>query len=468
MNTARNKFPEWMSSPGKYANSGFGPQFAVLEIGLAEKVAVVEPDSAFWALVEREALPEALAGGLIAGFREQAGAFQQEMQHLRFGLKPSAAYFNPTERCNFNCDYCYLPEEMRRQGHTMSAEELCGHLQRLLDYFREILPAGVKPQLIFHGSEPMLARDAVFAGIEKYGQDFHFGVQTNATLLDEEAMAFLTGHQVGIGISLDGPTAEVADVTRKNWQGSGAFAKVIQVLERLADYPAFNVITTVTRHNVHTLPDMVDFYHNHGVRVTMFNPVRCTRPGGLAGKPDNQVLAQYFFRALDRCGEIHAKSGQKLVVANFANVLAGIAGPTGRRLMCDISPCGGGRCFVAVSALGDVFPCSEFIGFPESKGGNLQEHSLDAILQSRSFQEVTSRKAEDFAPCAGCSIRHFCGAPCPAEIKALAGTLQAPSPYCGFYEEQVRYAFRVIGRGQEEAYLWDGWQEETEQSFLWA
>jgi uncharacterized protein len=213
---------------------------------------------------------------------------------------------------------------------------------------------------------------------------------------------------------------------------------------------------------------MVDYYHDRGVRVVMFNPVRCTRPGGLAAKPDNDALGRHFFQALDRCWELYEQTGRKLVVANFANVLAGVAGPTGRRLMCDISPCGGGRCFFAVSALGDVFPCSEFIGFPESKGGNLQQQTLATILQSEPFQEVTTRKAEDFMPCGGCAIRHFCGAPCPAEIKALAGTLQAPSPYCGFYEEQVRYAFRVIAQGREEAYLWDEWQEETEQSFLWA
>jgi uncharacterized protein len=45
--------------------------------------------------------------------------------------------------------------------------------------------------------------------------------------------------------------------------------------------------------------------------------------------------------------------------------------------------------------------------------------------------------------------------------------LNAPSPYCQFYEEQVRYAFRVIGQKREDAYLWDEWQEETEAAFQW-
>ena len=460
MNTAQK-----LQQAPLYANTGNGPQFAVLEIGLPDQVAIVEPDLAFWALVGRDSLDQALAGELIGSYRQSAEEFREEMQNLRFGLKPSAIYFNPTERCNFNCSYCYLPETMRREGKTMNAEELCTALERMLSYFIGSLPEGAKPQLIFHGSEPMLAREAVFAGIERFRDDFVFGLQTNATLLDEEAISFLISHDVGIGVSLDAPSAAVADITRKNWNGVGAFDHVVKTIERLADYSAFNVITTVTSVNVQSLPAMVDFYHEHGVRTVMFNPVRCTRAGGLQLKPENSVLAEYFCAALDRTHELYEATGRKLVVANFANVLAAVAGPTGRRLMCDISPCGGGRCFVAVSAHGDAYPCSEFIGFPDFKGGNVYQDTLPTILESSPFREVVGRKVEDIQPCARCAIRHFCGAPCPAEVKAVSGTLNAPSPYCEFYEEQVRYAFRVIAKGYEDAFLWDGWEDETLETY---
>jgi uncharacterized protein len=462
MNTARNS-----SNSSRYANTGYGPAFSVLDIGLKDRVAVIEPDSGFWALAASDALEDALSGELLGGFLEKATSFHEEMETLRFGLKPSAVYFNPTERCNLNCSYCYLPETMRREGKTMTAEELGRSLDKLLIYFREIQPPGVRPQLIFHGSEPLLAKDAVFPGIERFSEDFVFGIQTNATLLDDEAIEFFKKHRVGIGISLDGPDAGVADATRKNWRGTGCYGQVTKVLEKLASYPAFNVITTVTSANVHTLPAMVDFLHSHGVRVAMFNPVRCTQEGGLRLKPANDVMAEFFLQALDRTHEHFERTGQKLILANFANILAGIVGPTMRRLMCDISPCGGGRCFFAVSATGDVFPCSEFIGFSEFNGGNLNREELSRIVASKPFQEVTGRKVEAFLPCAGCAIRHFCGAPCPAEVKIVSGTLNAPSPYCQFYEEVVRYAFRVIASEREDAYLWDGWQEETDESFSW-
>jgi uncharacterized protein len=50
-------------------------------------------------------------------------------------------------------------------------------------------------------------------------------------------------------------------------------------------------------------------------------------------------------------------------------------------------------------------------------------------------------------------------------VYSLTGSLLAPAPYCAFYEEQVRYAFRVIARREEQHYLWDGWDEETEEIY---
>ncbi len=37
--------------------------------------------------------------------------------------------------------------------------------------------------------------------------------------------------------------------------------------------------------------------------------------------------------------------------------------------------------------------------------------------------------------------------------------------FCEFYEEQVRYVFRLIADGKEDAYLWDGWDRDTKSTF---
>jgi len=450
----------------KYANTGYGPNFFVLDIGLSDKVAVIEPDTAFWAVVEKNNIEKALSGEAVLEFEKREVEFKKEMDYLRFGLVPSAVYFNPTERCNFNCTYCYLPEDMRREGKIMTKEEISTSLLHLRDFFYEDIGIkGTKPQIIFHGSEPLLAKDAIFSAIEEYRDDFLFGIQTNGTLLEDKDIDFIREHNVGIGVSLDAPRKEVSDKIRKNWAGEGAFSKIVDVIDKLSSYPGFNVISTVTKINVAYLPEMIDFCDEHNVHMIMLNPVRCTQKGGQQLKPDDEELSHYFLKALDRIYEIYREKGKKIIVTNFTNIMAAICGPTTRRLMCDISPCGGGRCFFAMSAHGNIFPCSEFIGFPEFSGGNIFKNKISDALSSIPFKKVTGRKVENIDPCRRCAIRHFCGAPCPAEVYSFYGEINSPSPYCSFYEELIRYAFRLIAAGKHELYLWDDWEDETVETF---
>jgi uncharacterized protein len=152
-------------------------------------------------------------------------------------------------------------------------------------------------------------------------------------------------------------------------------------------------------------------------------------------------------------------------VGNFANILLAIIAPGARRLMCDISPCGGGRCFFALAPNGDLFPCSEFIGLQEFCGGNLFHDDIPAVLASPPFQSVTGRKVEDIDPCRRCAIRHFCGSPCPAEAYEMNGGMNKTGAFCEFYEEQVRYAFRLIADEKANDYLWDGWDQGLRQTF---
>ncbi len=150
-------------------NAGEGPHFDVLEVGHPDYVALIEGEAAFWALApRREALDCLLGAALPQAFREKEAELKADLDNVRFRLVPAAVYFNPTERCNLNCSYCYLPEASRRQGMDMSPGRLLEALARLADYFQETLPEGIRPQVVFHGSEPLLVREAVFQGIETY------------------------------------------------------------------------------------------------------------------------------------------------------------------------------------------------------------------------------------------------------------------------------------------------------------
>ena len=143
-----------------------------VDIGHPEYMGLIDPDAAFWSLVKKELLADALVSGgaFMKQYVRRRERLMTEMRSLRFGLTPSAVYFNPTDRCNLNCSYCYIPENLRQRGKTMTPERLIEALEILKRYFGKKLPKGARPQIVFHGAEPMLAREAVFAGIEAFAQ----------------------------------------------------------------------------------------------------------------------------------------------------------------------------------------------------------------------------------------------------------------------------------------------------------
>lgn len=450
------------SSRGLQFNTGNGFTLQPLDIGHPDYLGLVDPDTAFWAIIRKDKLGEALTeGSFLKQYRRKSAAFAKEMEHFRFGLGLSAVYFNPTERCNLNCSYCYIPEQMRKNGKHMSQEDLLSALDILKKYFSKNLPEGMKPQVVFHGAEPTLNRDALFAGLDKYAKDFRFGIQTNGTNLDDDDLDFLTSRGIAIGLSLDGPMDSISTRTRKTWDGRSVHTKVLATMEKLRGYPNYSVICTATSENMRQLVKTVDFFHEHEVPTCMLNPVRCTRKGAREIKPSDHELNKYYVAALDRTYELYEKTGRRLVVANFANILISILAPQARRLMCDISPCGGGRCFFALSAKGEMFPCSEFVGLPEFNGGNLFRDKIDDVLKTPAFRKVTGRKVEDITPCSKCAVRHFCGSPCPAEAHEMNGGMDRPGAFCELYEEQVRYAMRLIADDRQDAYLWENWDKDT-------
>ncbi len=156
--------PLW-GPAGVPVNAGAGPHFDVLEIGHEDFVALINADTAFWVLAPRDqALAYLLGAELPQMFLEKEARLASDLNTVRFGLLPSAVYFNPTERCNLDCGYCYLPREARRAGDHMEPARLMESLEILQDFFESTLPEGARPQLVFHGAEPLLAKDAVFAG----------------------------------------------------------------------------------------------------------------------------------------------------------------------------------------------------------------------------------------------------------------------------------------------------------------
>ncbi len=148
--------------------------------------------------------------------------------------------------------------------------------------------------------------------------------------------------------------------------------------------------------------------------------------------------------AVEKAIELSGATKDKIIIGNFTNLVLGIIAPTARRLMCDVTPCGGGRCFLTVTAKGDFIPCGEFIGFEQFHAGNIFRSTIKEAMDSHAFRKVRARVVERIGECETCIFRNICGAPCPAELYSTYEDMYKPSPYCDFYKELTIYAFKVI------------------------
>ncbi len=387
-----------------------------------EKYVYIDPDTNFWAYADESEERE-----VEKKFREVRDRLIEEMRRHRFEVRVRTAYVNVTDRCNADCPYCYIPREIRKHGRTMSKKELGDILNFLMD-------CGVE-WVIFHGAEPLIAKDMIFEAIEDY--PFNFGIQTNGFLLEEEDAEFLKSRGVNLGISFDSPLREVEDYLR----GKGHYSKVMEILEFMKGYEKFSVITTITANNYRHLPRMVDLLAGK-VPVVLMNVVRGTSVGG---KEMRINAAEEFIKAVERAIE-YTKAGKRIVIGDFANYLLGIIAPAARVLQCDVSPCGAARRFVAVATDG-FYPCSEFIGLKEFRYrlASYTKAGFDGLIEK--FKCVRERVVERIPECRECAFRNICGSPCPAEVYSEFGTFFAKSPSCEYYKRLIEHAFRVVVRG---------------------
>ncbi len=421
------------------------------------KVLALDPDSCFWAIVPEAGLSMRRVEEVYQDLREE---LLKEMEEFRFGIDLTAVYIDPTDRCNSSCPYCYIPEEKRRDGSEMDWPVLKRTLLRIEDHFTG---KDRPPVVIFHASEPLLVKDIIFRAIEEFDH-FRFGLQTNGTLLERADVEFLVDHRVGVGISLDSLEPETNNRLRPGREGTGNFERAVRAIEWFDGYKGLNVITTITRLNVTHLPEMVEFLHSMRVPCVLLNPVRLTQGYATRLKPDEEVMTRSFIRAVDRALELSMDSDYRIIIGNFANIVLAIVAPTARRLMCDISPCGAGRCFLTVTAGGEMIPCGEFTGFKGFSGGNVEDSSIDEALSSRPFARVRARMVERIEECDTCDFRNICGAPCPAEMHGL-GNMYQKSVFCDFYKAIIEHAFRLIDDGKVTYLLREGYMDNMEYSY---
>ena len=113
--------------------------------------------------------------------------------------------------CNLNCSYCYYLDKqmLYKEPETLKMSD-----ELLERYIIQHIDATSESNVLFswHGGEPSLAGIDFFRKVielqKKHQQsekNILNGIQTNATLLNDEWCRFLANEHFHVGVSIDGP-----------------------------------------------------------------------------------------------------------------------------------------------------------------------------------------------------------------------------------------------------------------------
>ena len=325
-------------------------------------------------------------------------------------VKPAGA------RCNLACQYCYYLEKERPDqpggGGRMSDEML----ER---FIRQHIEAWTEPVIGFswHGGEPSLAgldffRKAV-AYQKKYkpqNKEIVNGIQTNATLLDEEWGSFMKEEGFVTGVSLDGPE-EYHNLYRHTKNKKGTFHQVIKGVEMLRKHQVpVEILCVVHRGNVFQPLEVYRFFKELGAEFITFLPLaehRAELPGRVS---EESFPARAFGEFLTAVFEEWKENdiGQ-LKVQIFEEALR-IAFGQDHTLCIFKKTCGG---VPVVEKNGDFYTCDHYVN-PEHLLGNLENRSLVSLLNDPRQTAFGKAKWTTLpAYCRECEVLDMCHGECP-------------------------------------------------------
>lgn len=414
---------------------------------------VLDPSTLFWVLLDPD---HASQTKTLTWVREIYTADVQKQLEADRDVMSSAQLvdmveLHPTTACNMRCSYCYIPTSYRQKPLTMNRQEIEQTMSKLFDWIDQ--EGGMK-RIIFHGAEPLLAKDAFFPVIDNHWRNVEFGITTNGTLLTAEDARFIRERNVHISISLDGHTKRINDRFRQYLDGSGTFDDIVRAIELFKDHKWTGVILTITKHNVEHLGSIAQTLFDWGVPSALFNPVSPSNPEVVDIMPSTESLLKGYRGLIDTLLALNSGEGNhRLVVDNIESLVVALLTSNMKVLFCHMTPCGAGRFIYVIASDGDVYPCDEFVGREEFRCGNIFRDSVRDILNSSVCTSLRARSVEVIDECRHCTYRQICGANCPAAVYSMNGHLYARSPYCGFMKGSINLIFETFARhGIESAY----------------
>lgn len=359
-----------------------------------------------------------------------------------------ALCLNVIHDCNLRCKYCFADEgEYHGKREIMPVE--IG--KQAIDFVIEASGPRHNIEIDLFGGEPLMAFKNIkeivdYARLRELetGKNIRFTMTTNATLLNEENMAYLDKHMGNMVLSIDGRPS-VNDKVRIRFDGKGSFAQIMPKIKTMVEQrdktKQYYVRGTFTRENLDFYEDY-KFLKEEGFDEISIEPVVLPdeHPLSLRREDVPKIKEQYDLLYQDLLAS-HRK-GEKVKFYHFNIDLSG--GPC---VYKRISGCGAGFEYVAVAPNGDIYPCHQFVGNPDYVMGTLKEGIKREDLVTKFRQAHIYNKPV----CRDCWARFYCSGGCQANNINFTGDISQPYELgCELQKKRIESAIALKSKIMEE------------------
>jgi uncharacterized protein len=318
-----------------------------------------------------------------------------------------------TRLCNLRCTYCHSWRSGPNQKMTFEVLARATH-GALRD------PSVANVDFVWHGGEATVLpvdfyRKALWLQerFRRPGQTVLNTVQTNGTRLGDEWLAFLQEHDIGVGVSLDGPP-EIHDARRLDAAGRPTSERVREGLRRLqaAGITRWGILMVVDKDVCAVGPRRIlEYLTEIGVeRVALLNVLPENTPAGAPLKGDYLRFPRYvdFLRGLFDLWWNEYRD--RIVVRELADLAGQIAGADAQ--ICVFA----GECFgvyLTVEPTGEVSACDKYIEDGEYRFGHVLDTGLAGVQRSERLAAVRAENASAVERMRGCPWFGVCHGGCP-------------------------------------------------------
>jgi len=354
-----------------------------------------------------------------------------------------------TERCNLACNYCFAAAGAAADPSEQQCLQAIDWLvlQSEADHLH----------VTFWGGEPLLRKPLLRRLVRHAQRQAHdagktvsFSLPTNASLVDDETVAWIERRGIEVFLSIDGDAR--AQRARPLRSGGCSHERVAAGMRRAlsqrwmrAKVPALRL--TVAPDDAGRLADNVRYFAAHGAQQLHIYPAQ------------DQLWSRSQLSGYER-GQRELAEWLIERVAHGADQVAvpalGAWQPILRRLFDGVPVrqrsgllrhCGAGGELVALGTDGRLWPCHRFIFYARRRGEDLSLGSIAGGIDGRRsarYAAIAREQLHGTERCVECDIYDLCTHGCMAINYATTGELAAVGPAaCALMRTQVEACHSV-------------------------